>query len=132
LPLADLAYVDASAFVKLILPEPETAALVAALERAGRAVASELLEVEALRATSRAGSDLATARAQLEAVRLVPLSTAIRATAAELRPPSMRSLDAVHVATALNLRERLTGLYTYDERMARAAEDVGLDVYAPR
>jgi predicted nucleic acid-binding protein len=129
---AELVYLDASAFVKLVFPEAETASLVAAL--AGgvtRLVASEVLEVEALRACRRIGEDTDTARTQLEAVRLLPLTAQIRTTAGELHPPSVGSLDAIHVATALSLRERLTGLYAYDERMAHAAREVGLDVYAP-
>ncbi|HWX44028.1 MAG TPA: type II toxin-antitoxin system VapC family toxin [Solirubrobacteraceae bacterium] len=131
MPAAELVYVDSSAFVKLVLPEPETAALLAALEGAARLVAAEVLEVEVLRATRRGGGDLATARAQLAAVRMLPLSSAIRTRASELDPPSVRSLDAIHLATALSLAERLDRFCTYDERMALAGRQAGLDVLAP-
>ncbi len=130
---AKLVYLDTSAFVKLVLPEPETAALVAALTTTTRLVASEILEVEALRAARRAsGEDGATAaRAQLAGVRLLPLTDGIRRRAAELEPVTLRSLDAIHLATALDLGERLADVYAYDVRLAAAATDAGLRVCAP-
>lgn len=128
---AELVYLDSSAFVKLVLPEPETPALLAALAGVERLVASEILEVEVLRATRRGGGDTAAARNQLAAVRLLPLSSEIRKQASELDPSSVRSLDAIHLATALSLGDRLDGLYTYDERMSLAAREAGLDLHAP-
>jgi predicted nucleic acid-binding protein len=128
---AELVYVDSSAFVKLVLAEPETPALLAALEGVERLVASEILEVEVLRATHRGGGETAAARSQLAAVRLIPLSSEIRRRASELDPSSVRSLDAIHLATALSLGERLEGLHTYDERMSLAARHAGLNVQAP-
>ena len=124
-------YVDASAFVKLVLVEAETPALVAALKGVQLLVASQILEVEVLRATHRGGGDVALARAQLAVVRLLPLSEGIRRHASALTPSSVRSLDAIHIATALSLGERIDGLYTYDERMSDAAREAGLDVSAP-
>jgi predicted nucleic acid-binding protein len=128
-----LVYLDTSAFVKLVIPEPETAALVTALTTKARLVASEILEVEALRAARRAtGDDGATAaRAQLAGVRLLPLTDQIRRQACELEPATLRSLDAIHIATALDLGERLACIYAYDTRMATAASDAGLRVCAP-
>jgi predicted nucleic acid-binding protein len=131
-PAAALVYLDSSAFVKLVLAEPETSALLTALEGVERLVASEILEVEVLRATRRGGGDAAAARDQLAAVRLLPLGREIRGWASELDPPSVRSLDAIHLATALSLGERLDGLYTYDERMSLAARQAGLEVHAPK
>jgi uncharacterized protein len=128
---AELAYLDSSAFVKLVLAEPETPALVDALQGVVRLVASEILEVEALRATRRGGGSVKAAHAQLAGVRLLPLSGEIRARASELEPPSMRSLDAIHLATALNLGSRLDAVYTYDARLSLAARASGLDVHAP-
>jgi predicted nucleic acid-binding protein len=130
-PPAELVYLDSSAFVKLVLPEPETPALIAALKGTVRLVASEILEVEVLRATRRGSGDTAAARAQLAAVRLLPLGAEIRKQASELNPPTVRSLDAIHMATALSLGDRLGKLYTYDERMLFAARKAGLDVEAP-
>jgi predicted nucleic acid-binding protein len=128
-----LVYLDTSAFVKLAIPEPETAALIAAIPAQARLVASEILEVEALRASRRvAGEDGATAtRTQLAGVRLLPLTDQIRRRACELEPATLRSLDAIHVATALDLGELLACMYAYDARMASAASDVGIQVHAP-
>lgn len=131
MPASGLVYLDASAFVKLVVHEPETPGLIAALEGVTRLVASEVLEVEVLRACRRAGRDVDVARAQLAAVRLLPLTAEVRTLAGALDPPSVRSLDAIHVATALSLVERLGGLFTYDERMSSAARDAGLAVFAP-
>jgi len=127
----ELVYVDASAFVKLVLAEPETRAIAAALAGVERLVASEILEVEVLRATRRGGGDVAVARAQLAVVRLLALSDRTRARASELTPTSIRSLDAIHIATALELGEHLASLFTYDERMSVAAREAGLKVRAP-
>jgi uncharacterized protein len=128
-----LLYIDASAFVKLVLPEPETEALVAALDPQARLVASEILEVEVLRAVCRAssGNVEATVRAQLDGVRLLPMDDQIRKRASGLAPVALRTLDAIHIATALDLGEHLEGVYTYDTRMAAAATQAGLRVYAP-
>jgi len=128
-----LLYIDASAFVKLVLPEPETEALVAALNPRATLVASAILEVEVLRAVRRAGGQgtEVAARAQLEGVRLLPLDAQVRERASELAPVTLRTLDAIHIATALDLGERLEGVYTYDTRMAAAATHVGLPVCAP-
>jgi uncharacterized protein len=134
-PVTDtkLAYLDASAFVKLVLPESETAALVAALDPQARLVSSEILEIEALRAARRAsGADGASAaRTQLEGIRLLPISDQIRKRAHELEPDTLRTLDAIHIATALDLGEQLDGIYAYDLRMTVAATEAGLLVYAP-
>jgi uncharacterized protein len=128
-----LVYLDTSAFVKLVIPEPETAALVTALTPKTLLVASEILEVEALRATRRTtGKEgAAAARTQLAGVRLLPLTDQIRKRACELEPPMLRSLDAIHIATALDLGERLECIYAYDTRMATAASQAGLRVSAP-
>lgn len=128
-----LVYLDTSAFVKLVIPEPETGALVTALTPKALLVASEILEVEALRATRRTtGEDGATAaRTQLAGIRLLPMTDQIRRRACELEPPTLRSLDTIHIATALDLGERLACMYAYDVRMATAAREAGLRVCAP-
>lgn len=131
MPTVELVYLDASAFVKLVLAEPETGALAAALQDVERLIASEILEVEVMRATLRGGGEVAVARAQLDGVRLLPMSEEIRRRASELTPLSIRTLDAIHIATALEVGERLDSIYTYDERMSVAAREAGLDVQAP-
>lgn len=129
----ELFYVDASALVKLVRREPETQALVAALAPASKLVASEIAEVEVLRALRRSGADAAAqrGRALLENVRLLPLSRRIRREACELEPVTLRSLDAIHLATALFLGDLLDGVYAYDARLIEAGRRVGLRVLAP-
>jgi predicted nucleic acid-binding protein len=130
---ARLVYLDASAFVKLVIPEPETSALVAALAPGARMVASEILEVEVTRAARRANrqAGVDAAREQLASVWLLPLSEQVRRRASELGPDRLRSLDAIHIATALDLGGRLDCMYVYDARMADAVQALGLHVDAP-
>ncbi len=130
---AKLVYMDASAFVKLVIPEPETDALIATLTPQTRMVASTILEIETVRAACRAsgkqGAD--TARAQLAGIRLLPLTARIRGRACDLEPETLRSLDAIHLATALDLGDRLDCIYVYDTRMTSAAQAAGLHACAP-
>jgi uncharacterized protein len=129
----ELFYVDASALVKLVQREPETQALIAAIRPDAKLVASEIAEVELLRALRRRGGDSAArrGRAQLENVRLLPLSQRIRRRACELEPETLRSLDAIHIATALELGELIQGVYAYDARLIEASRRFGLHVMAP-
>jgi hypothetical protein len=64
-------------------------------------------------------------------VDLVPITRDLLETAADLGPPSLRSLDALHLATALSLGSALDAFVVYDERLARAATEAGLPVVAP-
>ncbi|TFV63371.1 PIN domain-containing protein [Geodermatophilus sp. DF01-2] len=125
---------DSSALVKLVVEEPESAALEAWLS--GRAplsvTASDLVRVEVIRAVARVDSaGVPRARTLLAGVDLVPVSRVLLESAADLGPPSLRSLDAVHLATALSLGPILEAFVVYDERLARAATEVGLPVVAP-
>lgn len=126
-----LTYVDSSAFTKLITEEPEGEALRAAL-RDRTLTASVLLEVEVVRAAGRYRPD-AVARAQelLSAVSLIELDQTIRSRASILHPPSIRSLDAIHLASALALADELDAFITYDARLADAARAHRLDVLTP-
>lgn len=65
-------------------------------------------------------------------IAVVEPTDGIRARAALLDPVTLRSLDALHLATALEIRDELDGLVTYDDRMAAAAEALGLAVLAPQ
>lgn len=86
-----------------------------------------------MRAVRRAAPGL-TAQAQrvVSQITVVEPSEAIRARAALLEPVALRSLDALHLATALEIRDELDGLVTYDGRMSDAAETLGLPVRAPK
>lgn len=71
------------------------------------------------------------ARAWLEGISLLPLDDPILDKATELEPTVLRSLDALHLATALSIREEVGVFVTYDERLGHAAEGQGLRVMQP-
>jgi predicted nucleic acid-binding protein len=127
------AYIDASAMVKFFISEPESAALTATVESEWPfLMASEILPVEAARAALRAGwSDLAPVTRWLQSVALLPLTDGIRKGAARVGPPTLRALDAIHLATALSASERIGAVLTYDKRLAAACAAAGLRVVAP-
>lgn len=127
-------YLDSSAFVKLVVEEPETAALRGYLAALGeRRVSSALLRTEALRAVRHLGADaLATVREGLRRVDLIGIDDRILDAAGTLDPRVLRTLDAIHVATAMAVGDDLEVVVTYDERMADAARSVGLATAAPR
>ena len=127
-------YLDSSAFVKLVVEEPETAALRGFLaDRAGRRVSSVLLRTESLRAVRHLGADaLATVREGLRRVDLVAIDDRILEAAGTLEPRVLRTLDAIHLATALAVGDDLDTIVTYDDRMVEAARFLGLSTATPR
>jgi uncharacterized protein len=95
-------------------------------------VSSEIATVEVLRATRRAAPWLlARARRLLRDVGLVHLSAAILARAASLDPPTLRSLYALHVASAESLGPDLALVVAYDARLLEAAAAAGLPTLSP-
>lgn len=127
-------YLDSSALVKLVLSEDESPALSRWLDDHGDApnVTSDLALVEVPRAVMRfAPTALLHVRDVLDAVNMIQLKPELLNTAATLQPPALRSLDAVHLASALRLRHDLTGFVAYDERLYDAALDVGLPAVRP-
>ena len=127
-------YLDASALVKLVTPEAETNALRAALDTYDARVTSRLAIVEVARALLRRGvASAAFVDAVAEAftgLAIMELDAATAESAARIGPSTLRSLDAIHLASALALGE-LEGLVTYDSRLADAARAAGLEVVAP-
>lgn len=130
--MTGLCYLDASAFVKLTTAEPESPALRDHLRAQPAQVSSVLLDVEAHRVAARLGTDV-TARTSrlLEGITLVPITTEIRRLARSTPPPSLRSLDAIHLATAAALGGDLGVLVAYDQRLLDAAAQLGLPVASP-
>jgi len=126
-------YVDTSALVKLVVAEPETAALQNWLgEQTQPLVSSDLARAELVRATRRAAPDrLVRAREVLDILVLTEVGTAIFEAAGRLEPPALRTLDALHLAAALDLVDDLDGMVTYDDRLASAAQLHGIPVIAP-
>jgi uncharacterized protein len=118
--------------VKLPLREAELAVLSEELARWDGYVSSVLLAVEAIRACARYGDRYEReARAYLEGVAMLPLDDDVLGEAAALRPLQLRSLDALHLATALVVREEIGVFITYDQRLAEAASACGLTVSSP-
>ena len=129
---ADLAYVDSSALIKLIAQEPEAPALQRELGRWSRWVSSALAVTEVTRAVLRAAPMLLPqASAVLAGVDQFAVSRTRLQDAASLQPSGLRTLDAIHVATALAIGSRVGALITYDRRMATAAQWHGLSVLSP-
>jgi len=131
-------YADASALVKLVRDEAESDALRAYLEGADL-VSSELVLAEIPRAARRAVAqnpalplDLLLERAGelVEVLALRPLDRALLAGAGALAEPALRALDAIHVASAVDL-DPIEAFVTYDERQAAAARLAGLRTMAP-
>lgn len=124
---------DTSALVKLVVQEPETDALRGWLAAGSPdPVSCDLTRTELMRTVRRAAPDRAPdARRVLGTVTLTQVTTAIFEQAARLEPAALRSLDAIHLAAALDLGDDLDGLVTYDSRMAEAAGSAGIQVIAP-
>lgn len=127
-----VAYLDASAIVKLIVKEPESAALVTVLAAMDRHVTSRIATVEVMRAAGRRGRVNADRlHAVLDALDMIELTEEVANRAGSPAPAELRSLDAVHLASAMGIRRELTAFVVYDERLADAARLLGLPVLAP-
>lgn len=126
-------YLDASAIVKLVVEEAETEALRAWLRRRrSPRVTSDLSRVEVPRACMRAQpTSLLAAQRAVARLSTVPLTRKVLSSAAALQPPGLRSLDAVHLASALAVREPLRAFVAYDDRLLDAARAHDLPVDRP-
>ncbi len=126
-------YVDTSALVKLVVAEAETPALVEWLRICDRhPVSCDLARTELLRTVRRAEPRrVVQARAVLDSLTLTKVSTSTFEAAGRLDPPALRSLDALHLAAALDLGDDLESMVTYDERLADAARAHGIPVTSP-
>jgi uncharacterized protein len=127
-------YLDSSAAVKLVHAEAETQALRDWLDdRADIGwVSSVLVEVETYRALARYSPAALTRLSQaLDLIDLINLTPAIRARAQAVAPVTIRSLGAIHLATALHIRGELITFVAYDGRLAEAARAAGLPVQVP-
>lgn len=126
-------YLDTSALVKLVVEEAESAALQSWLDETDLTVVScDLARTELLRAVRRAVPDrVVRAREVLDAVTLMQVTAEVFEHAALLDPAILRSLDAVHLASALAMGDELEGIVTYDDRLAGAARANGVPVVTP-
>lgn len=127
-------YLDTSALVKLVVEEDESAELrqwIAVTESA--LITSDLSRTELLRAIKRtAPSRAVEGRWLLDSLDVLNVSAATFEAAGRLAPDTLRSLDAIHLAAALELGDDLEGLITYDERLGAAAGANGIVSFGPR
>ena len=127
-------YLDSAAVVKLVHAETESAALRMWLgERAETGwISSVLTEIESFRALARyAPAAAARLPAVLDQIELIGLDPPIRILAQTVRPAAVRSLDAIHLGTALHARRAVTSFVTYDKRLLDAALAAGLPAHSP-
>ena len=127
-----VAYLDSSAVVKLVIPEVESKELLDFVCQLDRAISSELTVIEVGRAAFRADGEAGLNRA-VEACRridLQPIDSHIIDRARRLQPAGLRSLDAIHLASALEPRVAPI-LVAYDNRLLEAAQDHSLTVASP-
>ena len=127
-------YLDASALLKLIVPERESGALAAELEQWPDRVSAAIVRVEVLRALRRDGRSKAvhqTAEAVLDGLVLIRIDEPVLLRAAGFKNPRLRALDAIHLAAALAIGDDPEAFITYDAKLARAAVEERLTVRHP-
>lgn len=127
------AYLDTSAFVKLLVAEPETEPLRARLRRWPERAAATLLRTETVRALRWSGNDalVGLARRMFGGLLLIRIDEPLLDRAGDLGPTKLRSLDAIHLAAALSIAPDLGVFLTYDVRLKEAALAQGLSVESP-
>lgn len=125
-------YLDSSAIVKLVVRDRESSALRRYLRTRQERVSCALARTEVLRAVRHLGPPaVARARRILRRLDLIRLDDSLLDAAGMLEPRITRSLDAVHLATALLIVPELDAIVTYDRRQAEGASWLGLHVEAP-
>ena len=122
------AYFDTSAIVKLSHVEEHSQAVIDYLEQELEVSTSIISEVETDRALGRAGVD---ANESISGFYLLALDEDVRREAGRIGSPRLRSLDAIHLATALSIGDREIEFVTYDDRQAEAARSAGLKDVQP-
>ena len=130
-----LLYLDASALVKLVLPEAESHALAATVATTSAHLSSVVAAVEVPRAVLRVTEDSAALRRceqVIDGLDLRALDYEVVDMAARAMPRAIRSLDAIHLASAVMVGDELLAFVAYDRKLQDAAEQCGLPVAAPR
>ena len=127
-------YLDSAAVVKLVHAEPESPALRRWLDERAETgwISSVLTEIESFRALAGyAPAAAVRLPVVLDHIDLIGLDSPVRILAQSVRPTTVRSLDAIHLGTALHIRHELTSFVTYDKRLLDAALAAGLPADAP-
>ena len=127
-------YLDSSALLKLLFEESESAALAQWISERSNTplVSSELARVEVVRAVRRLDAKVVpAARALMSQLDLIPLNTGLLDEAGDVGELLLRTLDAIHLASALSIRDDLTAFVAYDNRLIAAAETAGIESIRP-
>jgi uncharacterized protein len=127
-------YLDSAAVVKLVHAEQESGALRGWLDERAETpwISSVLTEIESFRALARyAPEAVSRLPAVLDQIDLFDLDQGIRMAARTVTPTTVRSLDAIHLGTAMRFRSSLTSFVTYDKRLLDAAQAAGLPINSP-
>lgn len=127
-------YLDTSAVMKFLQEEDHTAALgdwKDTLESADRIVSSDILRTELLLGASRLNVPLLDVGALLSSMSLLTVTAGLCEAAGRLSGLRLRSLDALHIASAMSLTSSLHALVSYDTRMLYAAKQLGIPTLAP-
>jgi hypothetical protein len=130
-------YMDTSALTKLLIAEPETPELrawLAAQSGQGESAATSAIgRVELMRVVARYGEPGQSERARylLDGLDVLPLTEPVIALAETVGPPTLRSLDAIHLAAAAQFEQELTAFVTYDHRLLDGCREVGLATASP-
>jgi predicted nucleic acid-binding protein len=128
-----LTYVDSSAIVKLAVAEPESKALRRYLSRRQPLVCSALARTEVARALMPSGPEAVTRGEDvLRRLQLLRVNDRVLSEAGRMQPAELRSLDAIHLASASQLGSSVNHIVTYDDRMAGAAKAAGWSVASPK
>ena len=129
--MTSLAYVDASALVKLVVVEVESAQMLRWYVESERVVTSRVGIVETRRAAARHPHDRDALQSLLTSVEVIEFDERLAERAASVGPILLRALGAIHLATALAFGSELEAFVTYDDRLAEAARAAGLPVVRP-
>lgn len=132
-------YVDTSALLKLLVREAESAAIERELLKWSDLATSAITDIELFRAVARAREERPDAvidgslvlQGVLAAAATIAFDDGISTAARRVEPVQVGALDAIHIASALSLGERLAGVATYDKRMQDALHLLGIEVIAP-
>ena len=129
--MSRLAYMDTSAMAKLILNEPGSMEMARWYIESERIVTSRVGIVEMRRVAARHAHDVAHLEVILRSVETFELDASVARAAAAVGPAALRTLDAIHLASAMGLLPEIDAFVTYDDRLAHAARALGLPVIQP-
>ena len=129
--MTQIAYIDASALTKVVVDEADSGAMLRCYAEAERVACSRIGVVEVRRAVGRRRHDRDHLDAVIASVEIMEFDSATAERASAMAPRGLRTLDAIHLATAAGLLGELGAFVTYDLRQAEAARALGLPVLAP-